>query len=64
MSKYNRYRIHIELSACRSVDCSVSCLHGNCAGQSCTCHYGWEGDRCDEGENSIHKSQHALANNV
>ena len=32
------------------VECSISCNHGDCYGDRCDCHYGWEGDNCSEGD--------------
>lgn len=30
-------------------ECNQRCLHGTCQGDSCVCHFGWEGPNCDEG---------------
>ena len=31
--------------------CDVSCYHGTCTGRNeCTCHDGWNGTKCNEGD--------------
>ena len=32
-----------------SVECRGNCLHGTCQGETCVCHYGWEGTNCNQG---------------